>query len=261
MAVAILLGMACGAARGEPRSLAASGELFFGSLDGDTVKSAYCTLTFPIANQFGTHLEGLLDDVAGESAFGVGGHAYWQNGDRGLLGVIAATQKFDVPATDDLPGGKRRISVYGVEGELYLGIIALAGQIGRLDSNLEGLTNRDYRIGEVHWYPDGPWYVYGGARRISESDFYYGEINYAASYGTRRFNFYGGYNGGDFDLGYFGLEFSPAPKTESDWAVFAEVQNGEDGYDAFLVGIRLGLGPIDDAPIIPLFATAARGLR
>jgi hypothetical protein len=245
----------------ESGTWAASGELFFGSLDGDTVKSAYGTLTVPITGQFRAHLEGILDDLASDSTFGAGGHAYWQIGDRGLLGVIAATQKFDVPATDELAGDKRRISVYGIEGELYLGAIALAGQIGRLDSNLEGLVNKDYRIGEIHWYPKGPWYLYAGARRVSDTDVYYGEVNYGATVGAGRLNIYGGYNGGDFELGYFGLEFSPTPGGASEWALFAEAQTGQDGYDAFLVGIRMGLGPIEDAPLIPLFATAARGLR
>jgi len=68
-------------------------------------------------------------------------------------------------------------------------------------------------------------------------------------------------NGGDFELGYVGLEFHPLPSGQSLLSLFVEAQRGEGGYDGFLVGLRFGSGPVDNAPLIPLFSTAARGVR
>lgn len=246
----------------EQPGIAVGGEVFAGQVDGETAVSGYAAATFPIAGFGGVHVEGLADDLDGESTRGAGGHAYWRNPDKGLLGVIGATSQVDLPAFGGFPALEDQdVNLYGVEGELYLETVTLAVQVGHLTSDLEELDDEDYLAAELHWYPDNIWYLYGGAQQFADDEYYYMEVNHAFNVTPHRFNVYGGFNAGDFDLGYLGVEYSPTTGGSAQWSLFAELQSGEDDYDAFLIGARMGIGPFDEAPLIPLLSTLSGGIR
>lgn len=243
----------------EETGISAAGEVFAGRLDGENVKSAYGMLNVPLGQRYGLQLEGLGDRNAGDSTYGIAAHGYWRDPERGLFGLIVGTHRgIDLPEFDLL---QQKVDLYGVEGEVYFDKVTLVGQLGRLHSGLTSLDNRTYAVAEVHWVPRTAWYLFGGARREGDAETYYSEAAYDVSGFGHPFTVFGGLTAGEFDLGYLGVEFLRIGTSKSGFSLFAEAQRGEGGYHGFLVGLRFGHGPIDNALTASIFTTATRGFR
>ena len=77
----------------------------------------------PIGSNFGVQLEGLVTHLAGRPVAGLGGHFFWRDPSKGLLGVYTSGTYF---------GGIGGIGVAraAVEGEAYLGRFTIEGMVG-----------------------------------------------------------------------------------------------------------------------------------
>jgi len=148
----IALALAGGAVLAQPSGQTAVGaELLTGRLDGETASSAYGSLTLPVGSRYGLHVEGLVDRYLGDKTFAVGAHGYWFDSERGRFGLIAGThRRIDVP---ELGLSDQEVDLFGIEGEAYFETLTLAGQLGRLRSDLPGFDGETYAVGELHWTP------------------------------------------------------------------------------------------------------------
>lgn len=244
---------AAGVANAADDGVAFYGELYGGSLDSETVVSGYGALTLPIQQHFGAHLEVLADKVGDDNSQNIGGHLYWRDPNKGLIGLIASHTEFEVLGVDgDFSG-------YGVEGELYLSPFSVAAQYARLSSDDVALDDENYYALDVHWDSHSSWYVFGGLRSLADYDVGYAEVDFTPDGGRSPFTVYGGLTVNDFESQYLGLNYVVRRTSNSDLSVFVEADNGEDGYDGVFVGVSYGAGPVGNAPLISLFEQAKGG--
>lgn len=229
------------------------GELYGGSLDGDSALAGYGALTLPIQQQFGAHVEVLADKVGDDNTQNIGGHLYWRAVDKGLLGLIASHTEFDIAGVEgDLSG-------YGVEGELYLSPFALAAQYAWLDSDEVTFDDEQYLAVEAHWDSQGAWYAFGGLRSLADEDVPYAEVDFTPDAGRSPFTVYGGATWNDFESQYLGVEYVVRSTPSSNLSLFVEADHIENDFDGVFVGLIYGAGPVDRAPLISLFEPVKGG--
>lgn len=102
------------------------------------------SVAFPLGHRFGLQLDGMAASVAGGFAAGVGGHAFWRDPSRALLGVYAG-------ATYLSRAGGIVVGRVGPEAEIYLGRVTLLGVAG-----VEFGSNKAATFGY-------PWFTPAGA--------------------------------------------------------------------------------------------------
>lgn len=121
-----------------------------GATDGDATGLVFGSATVPLDDNYGAQVDGLLGAVGDDAVWGVGGHLFWRDPDKGLLGVVGS-----YIGVDDHDSGGR----FGVEGELYSGqftTIARGGyQVGEFDDG--GFGSIDLR-----WYGTDDFMLSGG---------------------------------------------------------------------------------------------------
>lgn len=164
------------------------------------------SLTLPLGSSFGVQADGAVGVMNGGFAWGVGGHLFWRDPARALLGLMASTAE-----TNNF--GWTRV---GVEGDLYLGPITLAGHGGYQWGNDSRRINVDSGF-------------FGGA----DVRFYLNE-NFAMTAG-------GGIYAGDW-LARGGLELQPGLFKMPGLALFARGAVGEDNYYRLTAGVRFYFG-------------------
>lgn len=173
-----------------------------GVTDGDGTGLVSGSATVPLGYKYGAQADGLLGMLGDDGVVGVGGHLFWRDPDRGLLGVVGGY----IGGGGDWDSGGR----FGVEGELYRGqftTLARGGyQFGEIDDS--GFASID-----VRWYATDDIMLRGGGE-VAASDF----------------------------VAKFGAEYQPGPSTWEGLSVFADAEIGEDDWDRFLVGLRLYVG-------------------
>lgn len=248
--LAFLLVLDAGAA---DQGVAFYGELYGGSVDSDTALSGYGGLTLPIRQRFSAYIEVLVDKVGDDDSQNIGGHLYWRDPEKGLIGLIASHTEFEVLGTEgDFSG-------YGLEGELYLSPISLGAQYARIDSNDITLDKKDYFALEAHWDSQSSWYSFVGLRSLDDYNIGYGEVDFTPDSGRSPLTVYGGATWNDFKSQYLGLNYVVKSTAKSDLSLFAQIDNGEDDYDGIFIGIAYGVGPVDNAPLISLFEQVKGG--
>ena len=174
-----------------------------GDTDGDATGLATGSVSFPVGDKFGAQIDGAFGGVGGDAAGGIGGHLFWRDPDKGLLGLTAAFAGRDSRGPNS--GGRA-----GVEGELYLGQFTTGASAG-------------YQFGEID---------HGGV----------GSIN-LRWYGTDDFMLSGGgaVAAGD-SIARFGAEYQPGVKALPGLSVFADAEFGEHDWDRVFVGLRFYFG-------------------
>lgn len=241
--------------------VAFTGEIYGGTLDddllgNDTVLSGYGNVTVPLMNNFGLHLEALAEDWDQFESQNIGGHLYWRNPQAGLLGLIVSHSEFDeFGLNTDVDG-------VGAEAELYLGMLSLAAQYARLDSDDVLLDGEDYTAAEAHLTPADAWYLSGGVRGAADFDTVYAEVNFRPTGGTSPLNLYGGATWDELESQYIGISYDVMSRSNSNLAVFLEADQGqEDGVDfnGVFLGVTFTHGPVENAPLITLFSDLKGG--
>lgn len=164
------------------------------------------SITVPIGGSFGFQADGAVGYMKSGFAWGVGGHLFWRDPARALVGLIASTAE-----TANFEWTR-----VGVEGDLYLGQITLAGH------------------GGYQWGND--------SRRISVDSGFFGGAD-VRFYLTESFAMTagGGIYAGDW-LARGGLEFQPGLSNMRGLALFARGAIGEDNYYRLTAGVRFYFG-------------------
>jgi len=62
----------------------------YGDYDSTNGQSLTGSVAAPLANHFGAQLDGLYSNIGSDDFYGVGGHFFWRDSDRGLIGLAAA---------------------------------------------------------------------------------------------------------------------------------------------------------------------------
>jgi hypothetical protein len=97
--------------------LVAGGWLDGNGFNNDAWGAVGLKATVPVGNQFGFQ----VDAAVGEQKYwGLGGHLFWRDPARGLLGAFATTESMNDVS----------MQRYAVEGEAYRGNVTLRGEIG-----------------------------------------------------------------------------------------------------------------------------------
>ena len=101
---------------------------FGASLDGESAAGAFAALSFPLGHGFGAQFDGLIGDGNGGNFHGFGGHLFWRDPSRGLLGVYASYLRWNTETFyDDFWVTGAKVGKIGAESHLYLGPLTLEG--------------------------------------------------------------------------------------------------------------------------------------
>ena len=174
-----------------------------GATDGDATGLVFGSATIPVDDQYGAQADALLGAVGDDAVWGVGGHLFWRDPDKGLLGVTAGY--IGVDDSDSDSGGR-----IGAEGEMYSGqftTVARGGyQFGEIDDG--GFGSADLR-----WYATDDFMLSGGAAVAT----------------------------GDYIV-RFGAEYQPNLSAWEGLSVFADAEIGDDDWDRIFFGLRFYVG-------------------
>ncbi len=179
----------------------------YGNMESEPGKNLAASITMPVGHTFGLQVDGLSTRVADVDLTGMGGHLFWRDWDRGLLGITAATLNGEYQAARQIGG----------EGEYYWGPVTLGLRAGWgtiefddpapfIDTDVE----KEYLLGDIGYYPLDNLLLSLTAGVLLDNTLIKGEIEYLTP--------------------IRGL------------SLFTEVVDGEHHYDHALFGIRYYFG-------------------
>lgn len=166
------------------------------------------SLTAPLSQSFGFQADTVLGTRDGNEIAGIGGHLFWRNPEKGLIGITGSYLNVDSnKARPDLS-----VTRIGGEGELYAGPVTIALTAGHQN----GSNVRDGLYGSAtgYWYP-------GDDLRLSLGVANDPVLNTSA---------------------LAGLEYQPRSTLPSGMTFFADATAGEDNYTTAQIGIRFYFG-------------------
>lgn len=179
-----------------------------GNMDSDPGNNLNGSFSLPVGQQFGFQADGLYTRVSSRDFYGTGGHFFWRDSDRGLVGL-------NVGIIDEIT-----ITSYqgGLETEWYLQDFTLGFQAG--------WSKIHYDTGRVPFINTHTTKFYGDV----ELGYYpFDDLKIAAGY-TYAF---------DNHLALGLIEYqTPVPGL----SLYADVACGEHGYEHALFGIRFYFG-------------------
>ncbi len=123
---------------------------FAGSIQGDSTLGATGSFSLPLAQQWGAQVDALFGSAAGGSYYGIGGHLFWRDPAKGLLGAYGSWVGWDASSlTAPVTFGGYFTAVQGatvgklgIEGEAYFSRISLEGLAGYQFGTNTGFTGR-----------------------------------------------------------------------------------------------------------------------
>lgn len=92
-----------------------------GDMNGKSASSGDAVIAVPLGQSFGFQLDGSTGRFLNSDYGGYGGHLFWRDPSRGLVGLVASTQKL----------GNLETNRNGVEGEAYINNFSLSMRGGR----------------------------------------------------------------------------------------------------------------------------------
>ena len=109
--------------------------VFGGGITSDFTLGATGSLAFPLSDHWGGQVDGLLGSAGSGVFYGVGGHLFWRDPAKGLIGAYASyggwsassTVPVSVPSGGVADVSGASVGKVGVEGEAYLGRVSLEG--------------------------------------------------------------------------------------------------------------------------------------
>ena len=218
------------------------------------VTSFYGSLTAIYQNSFGVHVEAVNDHIGDEGLRGVGGHVYVRDDNVGLFGFTNGQSKIDLAAFNGFPAlSNIEVDTSGLEAEAYLGPVTVALQVGRISSELLELDDESYTSIDLYWQINNNWQWLVAGRDIADETFTLAEINHSSQLRVGWLTVYVGVTGGDFRSQYLGVEYGLPTQGRNQWSIIAEVNTGEDDYNAVFVGVHYDFAAVEKAPIISLF--------
>ncbi|MEN6333269.1 MAG: hypothetical protein ABFE01_03355 [Phycisphaerales bacterium] len=204
-AVIVLLFCAAVATAGEAVS-GLNGKIAYsgGSMEGDCGQNGTGSVSLPLGDNFGLQADGLYTNVSDRDFYGAGGHLFWRDWDKGLLGVTGATLQ-----EDEISAG-----LVAAETECYLSRFTLAAGAGvatiDYDESVPFIdsdpTNFYGSLG-LRYYPLDDLMLAGSYVYVFDNSLVLGELEYQTPiHGLTFFaEFAGGEN--DYEHALFGVQF------------------------------------------------------
>lgn len=178
-----------------------------GSMEGDGGQNGFGSVSLPIADHFGLQADGLYTNVSDRDFYGAGGHLFWRDWDKGLLGITGATLQ-----EDDIIAG-----LVAAEAEYYLNRFTLAAGAGvaTIDYDesvpfIDANPTDFYGSLGLRYYPLDDLMLAGSYAYVFDDSLVLGELEYQTPID--------------------GLTF------------FAEFADGENDYEHALFGVQFYLG-------------------
>ena len=129
----------------------------FGSSYGEALYGVAGSLTTPLGHDFGLQLDGMVGSADAAAFYGIGGHAFWRDPAKGLIGLYSSYVGWNTATTAasttvagafvDTTGAN--VGKVGIEGAAYLDRISLEGLAGYQFGTRAGFTGR----AKIAFYP------------------------------------------------------------------------------------------------------------
>ena len=174
------------------------------------------TLTLNAGHGIGIQADGLLARVNGTTTVAGGGHLYWRNPSKGLIGIagsLSSNTAGNFGFNNTVNGQK-----IGAEAELYLKRFTLSGAAGYEHTSynlffVPSSASNFYSKANIAYYPNDNWKISVGHRYINGT--------HAAAMGT---------------------ELSLTGHGATGVSIFAEGRFGEKSYNSAFTGIKIYFG-------------------
>lgn len=166
------------------------------------------SLTAPVSHEFGFQADTVLGTRDGKSIAGIGGHLFWRDPAKGLIGITGSYLELDGGnASPDLS-----VTRVGGEAELYAGPITIALTAGQ--QNGSNVRDGFYGSATGYWYPNDDLRLSLGA--VNDP-----VLNTSA---------------------VAGFEYQPRTALPSGLTFFADATAGENNYTTAQIGVRFYFG-------------------
>jgi hypothetical protein len=176
---------------------------FGGSQDGGLFGVAG-SLSVPLGFPYGLQVDGMVGSGSSAAFYGVGGHLFWRDPAKGLLGLYGSYVSWNL---NDGGTNGADVGKFGVEGEAYLGRFSLEGLAAYQFGTNTGFAGKAV----VAYYPIDNLRLDGGVRYLE----------------------------GPGAIGVVDAEWQP--RVGSNWSLFASGSFG-DNYTQALGGLRYYFG-------------------
>ena len=176
---------------------------FGGSQDGG-LYGVEGSLSVPLGFPYGLQVDGMVGSGKGAPFYGIGGHLFWRDPAKGLLGLYGSYVTWNANGGPLRSLGGADVGKIGVEGEAYLGRFSV-----------EGLAA----------YQFGTYDGFNGKAVLA----YYPLDNLRLDAGVRYFE-------GPGTIGMLDVEWQP--QTGSGLSLYASGEFGENSYTQVLGGLR-----------------------
>ena len=120
------------------------------------------SISVPMSFAYGLQLDGVVGSGEGAAFYGIGGHLFWRDPAKGLVGLYSSYLRWDLAkgATTGFDVGK-----FGVEGAAYLGRFSLEGLAAYQFGSSEGFAGKAV----VAYYPIDNLRLDAGVRYLEGS--------------------------------------------------------------------------------------------
>ena len=138
-------------------------EGMYGTIYSDRVRAVAGSFTMPFFKQAGLQIDGLIgeiDKTGPDDIYGLGGHVFWRDSEKGLFGITGSWAEVE----------KIEINRIGIEWEYYINQFTIDGRIGRQSSDI---NDAGYGSINLIYYPIGDLMLSIGGS-IADSDNRYG---------------------------------------------------------------------------------------
>jgi hypothetical protein len=127
---------------------------FAGSAAGESIVGVSTSWAAPLGGPWGAQFDGAFGSAGSAAFYGVGGHLFWRDPAKGLLGVTGSWVDWDKVTTFTLDrvGGENvesyrdlagaAVGTFGVEAAAYAGRISLEGGVGYQFGTVSGARGR-----------------------------------------------------------------------------------------------------------------------
>ncbi len=201
---------------GRPAVSAPNGKVsVFGGKMDPSLFGVTGAFTVPLGHSFGLQVDGMVGSGRGAAFYGFGGHAFWRDPAKGLLGIYGSHVNWEASTVNaSAPGGAvtdvlgADVNKFGVEGAAYLGRWSLEGLAGYQFGSYTGFTGKVM----LAVYPTDNFRLDGGFRYLN----------------------------GVGAIGMVDAEWQPHQGTGL--TVFASGSLGENDYSQVLGGVRYYFG-------------------
>ncbi len=180
---------------------------FGGSQDGG-IFGVTGSFTVPLGVRYGLQIDGMVGSGKGAPFYGVGGHLFWRDPAKGLVGLYSSYVSWDVGGGPLGFIGGADVGKVGVEGEAYLGRFSLEGLASYQFGTFTGFAGKAL----LAYYPTDNFRIDGGVRYLE----------------------------GPGAIGMVDAEWQPHPG--KGLSLFASGSFGDDGYTQVLGGARFYFG-------------------